>query len=259
MYNSSITYSYTLPSPIGEAYISLNKNRLKLYGNNVYLKDKQEFEIELFNPSGLTKLAKIFINGKAISTSGIVLKPGQRVYLERFIDFPKKFLFETYEVEDSQEAKQAIANNGDIEIQFYDEKTPVQKNYLYENPWDYKDSCMSYFSKTASLNADSLKNPTTGGQHVNSLTRSSAAGASASFDSLVETGRVESGSTSGQRFKYYNGKFNTWATNIVKIKILPVSQKPVEIKDLAEYCTNCGIKNKKGNYKFCPKCGTKFE
>jgi len=45
----------------------------------------------------------------------------------------------------------------------------------------------------------------------------------------------------------------------VNIKILPFSAKPTEVSDLAVYCTNCGTKNKKGNYKYCPKCGTKFE
>lgn len=245
----------------GEAYISVQKNRIKVYGTNVHLKDKQEFEIELFNPSIYTKAAKISMNGKLISTAGIVLKPGQRAFLDRFIDTPKKFLFETYEVEDSKEAKAAIANNGEIEISFYDEDVPVQRNYLNDNWNDWKYTTGTYTNTIGG-----------GGQQVNSLSSrntpptvrsktSTARGASMdsmNFMNSVETGRVEQGDYSNQRFSTYSGKFKSYPFNTVRIKILPFSQKPIELQELAEYCVSCGTKNKKGNYKYCPKCGTQF-
>ena len=93
------------------AHIAVNRNRLKQYGDKIYLKDKTHFEIELFNPKSIKILAKIYLNGVSISTSGIVIRPGQRVFLERWLDETKKFLFETYEVEDSKEEQEAIANN----------------------------------------------------------------------------------------------------------------------------------------------------
>src|ERR1017187_6553758 len=131
----------------GEAYISTQRNRIKAYGSTVYLKDKQEFQIELFNPSNLTKAAEIHINGKLISSAKIVIKPGQRIYLERFIDEPKKFLFETYEVDNEGIARAAILHNGDIEVKFYDEYIPL-KNYLSEHPWTYN---LTYSSRPSSL------------------------------------------------------------------------------------------------------------
>lgn len=112
------------------AYISKDRKRLKQFGQNVYLNNGDEFELELFNPSTTTVLAKIKLDGSYISGGGIVLKPGQRVYLERYLDDPRKFKFETYEVDGtSNEVLDAIAGNGDVVIDFFDEyKQPVWNN-----------------------------------------------------------------------------------------------------------------------------------
>ena len=106
------------------AYITKNKQRIKQFGQNVYLKDGSEFEIELYNPSRNTVLSKIKINGEFINGGGIILKPGERVFLERYLDVPNKFKFETYTVDSTNETMNAIANNGDVEILFYDEEVP---------------------------------------------------------------------------------------------------------------------------------------
>lgn len=63
------------------------------------MKNGSEFELELFNPKQTTILAKIKINGSYIGGGGIVLRPGERVFLERYLDDAKKFLFETYNVD----------------------------------------------------------------------------------------------------------------------------------------------------------------
>jgi hypothetical protein len=76
--------------------ITSNKNRIKQYESSVYLKDGQQFELEIFNPHQFKVLAKISINGKEISQAGLVIRPGQRIYLERYLDIAKKFKFETY-------------------------------------------------------------------------------------------------------------------------------------------------------------------
>jgi hypothetical protein len=69
------------------AHITNKKSRLKVYnGHLVFLNDKDNFEFELHNPKQKSVLVKIKLNGEYISTSGIVLKPGQRVFLERFLD-----------------------------------------------------------------------------------------------------------------------------------------------------------------------------
>jgi hypothetical protein len=103
------------------AYITKDKQRVKQFGQNVYLKDGSEFEVELYNPSRKTVLSKIKINGEFIKGGGIILRPGERVFLERYIDVPHKFKFETYTVDSTNETMNAIANNGDVEILFYEE------------------------------------------------------------------------------------------------------------------------------------------
>jgi len=72
------------------AFITKDRQRLKQFGQSVYLKNGEEFEIELFNPSQSTVLSKIKINGNYLSGGGIVIKPGQRVFLERYLDDAKK-------------------------------------------------------------------------------------------------------------------------------------------------------------------------
>ena len=112
------------------AYISKDRKRLKQFGQTVYLNNGDEFQLELFNPSSTTVLAKIKLDGSYISGGGIVLKPGQRVFLERYLDDARKFKFETYEVDGtSNEVLDAIAGNGDVVIDFFDEyKQPVWNN-----------------------------------------------------------------------------------------------------------------------------------
>jgi hypothetical protein len=58
----------------------------------VYLNNGDEFEIELFNPTISKVMAKIDLNGISIGP-GVVLRPGERVFLERYINEAKKFLF----------------------------------------------------------------------------------------------------------------------------------------------------------------------
>ena len=103
------------------AHVALNNNRLRAYADVIYLKDGDEFQIELFNPTQISYLAKIYLNDNLISTAGLVIKPGQRYFLDRHIDEKKKLLFSTYEVEDTSEVRQAIKNNGKIKVEFYPE------------------------------------------------------------------------------------------------------------------------------------------
>ena len=123
------------------AFITVNKGRRKIKdGKFVYLQSEQEFEIELFNPTSQTVLAKIKMNGKLISTSGIVLRPGERVFLDRFLDTPEKFKFDTYEVSGNNSSVQkAIAKNGLVQVDFYNEDTTIvvnnTPNINIRTPW----------------------------------------------------------------------------------------------------------------------------
>lgn len=127
---------------VPEASICINKSQLKLYNKQdkfptYYLDNGQEFQIQLFNPTQDTILAKIQLNGKSISQGGLVLKPGERVFLERYLDIPKKFLFETYEVHNTQLVKQAIEHNGDFKVEFYRESqiVPISNTITTTTTW----------------------------------------------------------------------------------------------------------------------------
>lgn len=246
-----------------EAHICVKKNRVKVYSDKIYLQDKQEFEFELSNPTQTTQLAKISLNGKLISNSGIVLKPGERVYLERFIDSTNKFRFDTYTVDgDSAEVLKAIQTNGDIEVSFYPEKQ-VLPTYNYPgsifinqqgtggfDPFTFTTTsdydgraCMDQMSFC------STEPPREKCRDFNPLRKASLE---------VETGRVEKGSTSNQKFGSYTGEFEWYTSRVVKYKLMPASSKPLEAKDIANYCVECGTKNRGNKFKFCPTCGTKF-
>ena len=94
------------------AHITKKKSRLKIYnGNTVFLNDKDNFEFEIHNPTQKSVLCKIKLNGEYISTSGVVIRPGQRVFLERFLDTNNKFEFSTYEVKDTSLNRTAIDLN----------------------------------------------------------------------------------------------------------------------------------------------------
>jgi len=247
------------------AFITKDKKRLKQFGQNVYLNNGEEFEIELFNPSSNTVLSKIKINGNYLSGGGLVIKPGQRVFLERYLDDARKLKFETYEVDGtSNEVLDAISKNGDVVIEFFDEyKPPVWTNNI------------SYFSGTNPVWTNNMNNylinigVNTGTPNVyyssrNSgdctlgSTTTSSTGPILKCKKFLETGRVEKGGSSNQSFSYTNNPFNSWTVSKSEWKILPNSTKPYESKDLKVYCTECGGKRKKDSHKFCPSCGTEY-
>jgi hypothetical protein len=125
------TERYTVPT----AFVTKGRQRVKQYNNTtVYLNNREEFEIELFNPTPNKVLAKIDLNGISIGP-GVVLRPGERVFLERYLNEARKFLFETYEVDGNNgDVQRAIANNGDVAIKFYCE-TPPPIPYVSPTIW----------------------------------------------------------------------------------------------------------------------------
>jgi len=107
------------------AFVTKGRQRLKQYDDTVYLRNDDEFELELFNPTRTKVLCKISLNGMSIG-SGIVLRPGERVFLERYLDVAKKFRFGTYTVNgENKEVLAAIQENGLVTVKFYKESFPV--------------------------------------------------------------------------------------------------------------------------------------
>ena len=206
-----------------------DKGRKSIKNGKVFLNDGDEFEIELFNPLTVSVLADIKLNGQSISKTGLVVKPGQRVYLDCFIDDRKKFKFSTYEIENSGEALDATQNNGLLEVFFYKEdvitldnwqrrfdKIIIEKHYPYNpNPWynPYRVYCGTTFPTygTTTNNANGIigttltTNNAYSSNNINCSYTSSVdlpnmnIGGSLSTNS-VETGRVEKGEKSNQKF-----------------------------------------------------------
>ena len=247
------------------AHITKKKSRLKIYnGNVVFLNDKDNFEFEIHNPKQTSVLCKIKLNGQYISTSGIILRPGQRVFLERFLDSNNKFEFSTYEVKDTSENRDAIDLNGDVMVEFYDEQEvriyPHLSGGNWGSGWTTINTGSPYYGDITFTNNSS---------NAYFTNTSSVVGETNTFEvpnirsvkskKSIETGRVEKGEKSNQQFtkSSSNQNFNFWVSNFITFKILPLGNKNVTTDDIKHYCTECGIKTK-SKYKFCPSCGNKL-
>lgn len=257
------TQNFAKDSKKPTAHITKSKSRLKAYGQTVYLKDGSNFEIEVFNPKTISVLAKIKINGTFISEAGLIIKPGQRVFLERFIDDAKKFVFNTYEVENSKEAKAAISENGHIEVIFYDQTV---HNYLisnYPSQPVYFNSCNSSGQSPfvgGTTTVSNYANTTFTASNSNPVLGSSSLNSNVEYASMIndsiETGRVEKGQKSSQEFKNSSAEFDYFSCATSNWQILPESKRPIESGEIRTYCTGCGTRTKKSTWKFCPNCGT---
>lgn len=287
------------------AKIAVNKNLVKCYSGKstdttqtsyheqetVYLTGGTEFQIELFNPTQESLLAKIKLNGNYISSSGLVIYPGQRIFLDRYLDCNKKFKFDIYEVSGNSEViKKAIEKNGLVEVEFYKENknqlslssityttpdfwnTPStpQKQHPWGEIWCSNsiglDNCVlnsSSYNTTASAyyNAADVSDWTA---NIPLAARSGHLGKNTQFkahkkDEKQETGRVGKGNTSNQTFTNVDIDFEWFVSYNSVIKILPFSQKSLTNSDIVKtrkYCTNCGKKIKPVD-KYCSSCGTK--
>ena len=239
------------------AHITKKKSRLKVYnGHVVFLNDKDNFEFEIHNPKNKTVLCKIKLNGEYISSGGIVLKPGQRVFLERFLDSNNKFEFSTYKVKDTSENRSAIDLNGNVLIEFYDEQQVVNNFYLGGRTLYGSPSNIGYVPQfgTTITTTGGVTYGTTNLSNYNSTYTSSV-----TMDSVgnIETGRVEKGNESDQSFTNSYEQFNYHTSHTIKFKIEPASTKNIEVDEIRNYCPECGKKQKK-EHKFCPSCGTKL-
>jgi len=274
------------------ANIAINKSRMKVYDKKsdiptYYLQKGQEFQIELFNPTSNIILAKISLNNKAISQGGLVLKPGQRVFLDRYIDVAKKFKFDTYEVANTSEVKEAIKDNGDFKVEFFKEQVvrpimdfhPTWTRTYYNQPqfnqpltnqpiyggssaggWSGEVNCSTsgICGSAGEVTLDSLDLGDIQTTNISNSLRSKPRRLKKKSKKSIETGRVEMGTTSKQELTTVSYNFDSFSFHTVTYKMLPVSQKINTVKDtkVAKYCVECGSKQKPNN-KFCPNCGTR--
>jgi len=273
---SNSTQTVQLPS----VNIAVNNNRKKRYTSTnsktpiYYLHSGQQFQIELFNPTTDIIKAMISLNGKPISGGGLVLKPGTRVFLDRYLDSPRKFKFETYTVNGNNKTVQkAIENNGSVTVKFYKQYIPFNSypcittncNSTWTTNSPYLSSHITNF--TGNLNyTDTITTDTTNTVNfssVNNISNSNQLSTKSSSilskkASKIETGMIGKGSESNQKFTNVQYEFEYFPFHTVNYKILPISQQQItsETLNITRYCTQCGSKIKK-QYRFCPKCGTK--
>lgn len=234
---------------------SKDRGRKSIKGGKVYLTDSEEFEIELFNPLTECVLADIKLNGQSISKTGLVLKPGQRFYLDCFIDDKKKFVFNTYEVDGTLESISAISNNGKLEVYFYKESVVSINNWMgrfntviierYYPTYPYWTTTPYY--GTGTIGTTTCNNNITYGTNVTLTGSSTSTGTYNLGDNLMnqlnstsniqiggslETGRVEKGNNSKQQFKEIDMEFDKYHISSTILELLPESRKPVELKNV---------------------------
>ena len=252
-----------------------DKGRKSIKSGKVFLEDKEEFEIELFNPLTVSVLADIKLNGQSISKTGLVVKPGQRIYLDCFIDDKKKFKFSTYEIENSGEALDATQNNGLLEVFFYKEdvitldnwkskfdRIIVEKWYPVYYPsypvYPYYNRPSIWYGTTSptiggSCVTTNLNNSIVGTTTTNTYSSNNLINCSYTSDvnvpyggttvnnlsnsfsikpTSLETGRVEKGEKSKQKFTEVDMDFEKHYIASTIIQILPESRKPAEVKDV---------------------------
>ena len=218
-----------------------DKGRRKIKKGNVYLQNGDYFEIELYNPLKKSILADIRLNGESISEGGLVLRPGERNYLDCFIDDKKKFKFETYKVDDSGETKEAISDNGLLEVFFYKEdliqfdnwrnyfRQSVIKEYypiyIERQPYWWYDPYKPTIWYGTDINTD-FTNGTITTTNVSYNTNS----LNVSNLNQIETGRVERGEESKQQFNKVDINFEQNYIHSVIYKILPESKRPKELE-----------------------------
>lgn len=293
-------------------------DELKTYqGNDIFLNNGDEFQIRLFNPLSEKIGAQVSINGKSPNRL-LVLNPGEVVDVDRFIDEQRRMIFETYKYDDgSQAARNAVANNGIIQINFHKEFAPIQ--WPVYNTGTITTMGFSGSSGPTYDNLYSLSSPNitigASGPVGNSGTQGLAGGTTTncfhlsaditmdtnnavftassqpyiapgvyysekdlSFVSdeqpqiksrsgssrklsksiIKETGRVEKGEKSDQRFKSVDIQFETYAFHTIIYHLKPMSEKNSYTKEVREYCTSCGYRLRNDKWMFCPKCGEKL-
>ena len=246
-----------------QAFITKRKQRLKQFDGQVYLNDGDTYEIELFNPTPSFVLAKIKLDGNYISLGGVVLRPGERVFLERFLDSNNQFVFSTYEVSKKDKiVEAAIANNGYVEIEFYNEEPiiPMRTFYGGNVTWTNYSQPVTYTtSNSGTFTLTEVNTTSTSNAFLSSTSDVQVSSKKLLRDAKMETGITEKGEATNQTFTNSDRKFYSYSFYNVAWWILPNSHKQYHKEEVnVMYCGECGAKRKKDTHKFCPHCGTKY-
>ncbi len=252
-----------------QAYIAKNRNRLKVYNQNIiYLNDDDEFQLEFFNPTDKTILAKFSFNGEDNSMgTGLVIRPAERIFLDRYLNKEKKFKFETYKFENNKQGRDATRNNGLVSISFFREKIP--SHYInYNPPWTHSEGTGIFqpdwtAKSITTLGSVFTTNAVNTNYKVDKNMSSNVFNWCAKLDepkqssNLDVTGRVSIGSHSNQKLTNVDMEFEVFSFHNIEYKMKPIENRTSD--NVATYCTSCGYRKRKSQWKVCPICGSKFE
>lgn len=230
-----------------QAYVSVNKNRLKIYEDNkYYLSNNTNFEIELVNNDDKKYLVEIYLNEQSIGS--IVIGANSHNYLERYIDDNRKFQFNTFEIDNVEETEEARERNGSIQIYFYPQITSYPKvSFCYS----------SFTNNSPFVNSPFINSPLTNTPVDTCYSSTYSSNTIDTYSSnTIETGRINEGENSTQTFTYSSNKFEDKSVYSLDYQILPISLKPYE--GIKTYCSECGTKIRHKNWKYCINCGTKL-
>jgi hypothetical protein len=263
-----------------ECEILVNKQLRKVYGNKknkIYLNNDDYIQINIFNPTFERIGVQLEFNG-SLENKMLIVNPGQKILLDRFVDTKKKIKFSTYFIDKNNKlSKKAIEKNGSITIHFWKEKNNTQLNISSTTrTWINYDDIQTYpLNNYNSI----LNNITTSNNTYQSHTTSNTS----NLDNLLETGRLEKGEKSKQKMNdvYFESDY---IFHSQKFKLLPFSQMKEKKKSIPDnikpeyisvdshnnyykntdhriYCSNplCGYRIRNRNWKFCPVCGNDIE
>ncbi|NPV12892.1 MAG: hypothetical protein HPY57_14065 [Ignavibacteria bacterium] len=155
--------------------------------------------------------------------------------------------FETYTIDGNNSAAvQAAAVNGLVEFKFYKEKINLFMFYNTSN---------IHYNNIGTFYGGYVSGTYTGDFDFQYSTNTAPLKSSVSTSSLIETGRVEMGPESNQNLTQIDMNFETYPFHTIIYQLKPNSQRTTDIKEIRNYCTGCGYRIRKSNWKFCPKCG----
>jgi len=226
--------SKKMKSPNAWVVSNSDKGRKKIKSNNkVYLDDGEEFEIELFNPSSENVLAIITLDGRLVSKTGILIRRGERMYLDSFIDYDmRKFKYVTYHVENADES---IRENGILDVRFYNEDLDGL------NDLTLRDLIYPY-------NIPNIAAPTvypTYPQIWYSNNFDSGYNTNTSCEIDIETGQVTFGdvSESNQEYIDVDMNFESNYINSIRYTLLPTSRESKSSDDICKIIANKSSKS----------------
>ena len=240
-----------------QVFITSKKSRIRVYNNNIcYLQPGQQFEIQFNNTTGQYYLAMINLNGKEISKSGLVIRPYQHIYLDRYLDENCRFLFSNIQI--SKNNSKVARRLGQIKVTFYKQKDKlcnnISKLWTYYPQWMqyYKYPKITYTGDPLPYTIQTTNN--SGTFKCYNINDNISDLLSCNVVQNITKGIIEKGSQSSTHFVQSYEQFNQYSQFQIIYILQPIQNKTID--EVKHYCINCGRRIRQ-NENFCPKCGNK--